>query len=90
MVSFVCAGAVGCGAVAGLAGLSHGPVARITLHVPDTLFVKDTAAVFADSIDKDGKDPTGDTTVTWRTSDPDVISIDLTTPPPLPTPRLAG
>jgi hypothetical protein len=86
----LCVTLSGCGAVADVvgaaAGAGHGPVASIKLNVPDSLFVGDTVPINADSFDKDGKTPTGDTLVTWRASDAGVVAFNPGVLP-IPTPH---
>jgi Bacterial Ig-like domain (group 2) len=77
MVSMAFALAIsGCRKLAEIAGVPNRDVVSITLHVPQGLLVGDTVQASAEPRSADGRPPWGDTTVTWRSSDATVLSVD--------------
>jgi hypothetical protein len=67
---------VGCGKLAELAGVPSHDVATVTVVVPGTILTGDTVQARAQARDRSGGTPTGDTTATWRSSDPAAVFVD--------------
>ena len=81
----VLACAAACTKLAELAGAPDRSAASITVHIArDSLFLGDTLQIGADVNSKDGRPAWTDTTVTWQSSNPNVVAIDASNPPPGP------
>ena len=82
-VALACAAA--CAKLAEVAGAPDRSAASITVHIAkDSLFIGDTLQIGADVNSKDGRPAWTDTTVTWQSSNPSVVAIDASNPPPGP------
>ena len=66
---------VGCGKLAELAAPNR-DVASVKILLPPNILVGDTVQARVETKDADGRPPKGDSTVTWRSSDPSAISVD--------------
>jgi len=81
--SIACAGclAAACNKLAELAAPNRDAAAIVFHNLTDTLFVGDSTGAFVDVNDADGRPAKTDTTVVWRTSNPNVVSLDASHPP---------
>jgi hypothetical protein len=83
LAALACAAA--CTKLAELAGAPDRSAASISVHIAkDSLTVGDTLQIGADVNSKDGRPAWTDTTVTWQSSNPAVVAIDASNPPPGP------
>lgn len=83
LAALACAAA--CTKLAELAGALDRSAASISVHIAkDSLSVGDTLQIRADVNSKDGRPAWTDTTVTWQSSNPAVVAIDASNPPPGP------
>ena len=60
--------------------------AIVLQEVPDSIFAGDSAVVYAQVNDKDGRPAWNDTVVVWQSSNTDVVWFDASRPP-IPTPH---
>jgi len=80
----------GCSTLAEIAGAPSGPPNRpatviVMNNVVDTMFVGDSVAAWAQVNGADGRPANNDTTITWVTSNPQVLALDPSHPV-VPTP----